>query len=244
MNAMDISARYLPVQSIIIYKSSDAVQWNSREYYLESHDIEFDENGNTFLLEGKPLQKRTLAGLGEILAKQTTDQLQCKGIIPENLVYFNQRPGNTTLIWFAPAKQHQMYFTKGLHLPNGRAYTPSLLFVAHNNRLYIFATKTKKKPTLSTKLYRAPFHNISNDGSVCLGNGKRSEKKYKYFNEVMASWETVFWATEFSAIHGIPVKGNPNTLWKHLIETGELFPNGKLIESQYKTLQELTLNFQ
>ncbi len=239
MDTINLSFRYKPIQGIIIYQSGHTEQWSRGQYYLESHDIRLDENGAPILLEGKPLRKSTLVSLAKALSSQTTDHLKCRDILPSNLLYVNQEPGNNILIWYVPAKKHYLYFTEQLNIPNGEASVPTLIFVANENRLSIFATKTKGKPSLRTKLYKAPFHNVGDQGNICLGSGKRDKNRLQYFDEVMTSWEKVFWATEFSEIHGKPAGKNINLLWKHLISSDDKFPNDVLLPSPFITLEDL-----
>lgn len=238
---LNLSHQYVPVQSIIIYMNRGTDYRNREQYYLESHDIQVDKKGNSILLEGKPLRRSSLVDLGKGLATQTTKQLQCKGIIPENLIYFNQEIGDSVIMWFVPEQKHNLFFTKDLNIPSGQGYTPSLLFILRRKTLSVFAIKGNKKPTYQTKLYNAPFHNIHNNGEVCLGNAKKPTDKLIYFDEIMRAWENIFWASEFSRLIGRnPIKSNLNILYKELIQSGKKFPSDELIpHTEFNTIEEL-----
>lgn len=239
METTDITAFFTPVQGIIVYQNKSKAQWDSPEYYLENRSILKGENGELQFSEGQPLQKKTLASLGEALAKESTEQYTFKGLIPDNLLFFDRQTTGNRFIWYVPPKEHHFFFTDNLKIPDGQIKTPLLIFEAHNNRLSVYATKTKRKPTLATKLFNAPFHNVYSSGNICLGNGKRGKKKLKYYSDVLQSWEKLFWSTAFSHINHNPIKGNLNMLYKKLIETKEPFPTKVLKPSLYKNLQAL-----
>ena len=232
MNIEKYSSGYVPKQAIIVHVSRD------NHYYLESHRLFYKENGEIQLLEGRPLQKATIQGIVNSLAKENPTDLKCKGLLPDNLLYFEQSTDNPTLMWYIPAKKHYLHFTGSLAIPSGEAYTPSLIFLLKNKTLHIYSYKTSGKPSPTTKLYKAPFHNVGDFGVVCLGNATRP-KNLKTFDEALMSWEKIWWNTEFSAIHGTPISGNLNLLWKKLIRTGEKFPKSVLIPGKYSTLNKL-----
>ncbi len=239
--SIDLSERYTPVQSIMIYLNKNSNQYSSKQYYLESHDILIDKDGSSILLEGKPLRRSTLINLTKGLQAQTTKELQCKGIIPKNLIYFRQEIGNNRIIWFVPERKHNLFFTKDLNIPNGQAYTPALIFALQGQELSVFAKKGNRKPELKTKLFHAPFHNIHDDGKVCLGNAKLPDDKLHFVEEIIKAWEKVFWASEFSHLLGKnPIKSNLNTLYKSLIGSGRKFPCAELLPStEVSTVEEL-----
>ena len=155
-----LMSTYRPELSIVVYK-------NDRDYYLESHTI--NEKGQ--VMEGKPLLQETLQGIIGVFFDERKNMSQLTGILPDNLLYFALLPGgNHKLIWHRPAEVRVMHFAQALHLPTAKVWVPSMLYVAERNHLSVFALKANTRPTEKTKLFRAPFYNVSNEGSVCLGN--------------------------------------------------------------------------
>ncbi len=238
---INISNQLQPKQALIIYEKGDTAQWDSQPYYIEHHNINLDEQGKSILSQGKPLQKETIKELGKAIIDQEKSKtyLKSKQLFSENLLYFHQEEKKYTLIWYQSPSRQKMYFTKGLGIPTGKASVPTIVYVVKNNNLQIFTTKTKSKPTEKTKLYKAPFHNTGVNGNVCLGQGKKPTIEGKYIEELMKAWENVFWYTKFSEIHGTPINGDINELWRELINTNKEFPKGYLLPSNTKLNQLL-----
>lgn len=231
-----MSEEYIPKQAIINYTSK-----NGEEHYLESHDIWRNKEGNYVLLEGKTMKLKTIQNLAYALTKQNTTPLYSKGLLPDNLIYFNQSFGSNIIAWFVPSSKHPLFFTKDLNIPSGQVYSPALLFILNGETLSVFAMKENKNPDNCTQLYHAPFHNIYRDGEVCLGNAKKPNPKLNCFDEIITAWENAFWTSEFShLIQESPVKSNLNTLYKRLIKSQEKFPLDELLpHTKYTTVEKL-----
>jgi PRTRC genetic system protein B len=78
------------------------------------------------------------------------------------------------LCWHEPAQARAMHFKSKdatLEALNGQPVPqPPLLFVAHQQKLQIYALESDARPTLESPLYRAPYFNTYQDGNVCLGS--------------------------------------------------------------------------
>lgn len=221
---------YQPFAAIIAYKAN-AKNVRDEGYYLEKRTI---SNGKMGV--GKPLTQKMLATL--IHSVQTsTSQLDygMYGAMPDNILYCDTRIDHDRLVWYHGPEERNVFFSKGLNIPDGRMKVPGLIYVVQNNTLSMYAFKGKK-PT--EKLYRAPFMNTTE--GVCLGSAKVKKPEERTFTNVIAYWEKMFWQSEFSHISGSnPIKGNLATLTKQLIKTGEPFPTDVLVEIKGKKLKDL-----
>jgi len=231
----EINKVYEPIQSLVIYKSK------GNDYYIESHKI-YTNGENKVFGAGSPLTEEEISNMVEYFKERTQRENSIKGEIPENLLYANWQADNKTLMWYNPGQLRPMFFTKDLAIPNGQAWQPGLIYVVTNKSLDVYAYLGTKRPTAKTILYQAPYHNVSNDGSVCLGSASISKPKELTYSSVIMNYELLFWASEFSHLAGSenPIKGNLNTFWKEAIRTKKGFDASVLIQNeQYKTFQDL-----
>ena len=111
-----------------------------------------------------------------------------------------------------------------------------------NGKLYIYALMTDQRPTLSTKLYRAPFFNIYGDGNVCLGTAKIGKQKAKTYELEAERYERGFFMAEQSGGQSLNNCKTPlSKLWPALINNKAPFPSkAELVQhSTYKTFGTL-----
>lgn len=91
-------------------------------------------------------------------------------------------------------------------------------------------------------LYHAPFFNVYDSGSVCMGTVDINIKNSASIEEFTEAWEKYFFNSYFSHLmngHN-PIKGNCVNLWKELIDIGNPFPK-LLLKKTNKTLKNLLL---
>jgi PRTRC genetic system protein B len=235
--------QYLPVKALLIYKSMEQEKENYRsdppEIYVESYDI--GKQGNP--INAHPLSIKEMTALSELL--QSTQELQnnylqCKGVIPPNLLYVNSQ-NNGYAIWYTPPQEVDLFFTDSLDIPSGKTKIPALLWKATKERLQIFALKGKAKPNTDTPLYYAPLFNLSQDGSVCMGTVNVNIDRQTSLENFMTQWENYFFNSYFT--HTIAnhrhCKGNLVQLWQEQVGTGRDFPQDELIKNG-RTLKDLT----
>lgn len=217
-----LSDTYIPKLALIVYECSDAREG----LYLEQRQIENGQMGS-----GTPLTKKCVTDIMNTLAMDSDSiDYGLHGTIPSNLLYVDNSPARTKMVWYNPTEKRQMYFASSLNIPDGAMWVPGLLYIADGNSLRVYAFKGQKP---KGTLYRAPFMNVGDD-SVCLGNAKVAKPKDNTFSAVIAYWEQMFWMSEFSHIlNGNPIDGNLATLSKQLIESGDKFPNKVLIPSKH-----------
>jgi PRTRC genetic system protein B len=88
-------------------------------------------------------------------------------LIPNTVLYDSSK----TLVWYKKAQQRMMWFRVGKTLQL-RVWWSTVLFVVNrtSRSLSVFALARNTRPTLDTKLYRAPFMNIDGTGDFCFGS--------------------------------------------------------------------------
>ncbi|OES24114.1 hypothetical protein [Alteromonas macleodii] len=112
------------------------------------------------VVEGNAQANRTIDAMCED-RNQKAPQL-----LPDTILLDNSK----TLMWYAKAQNRMMWFHVGNKL-QVRVWWPAVLFILDRKtkRLDVFALARSTRPTMNTKIYRAPFMNISRTGDFCLG---------------------------------------------------------------------------
>ena len=127
---------------------------------------------------GVPLTRPGLEALAGSLGRNLA-----AGWLPPNVVSL----GFGKLAWFCPAGRRRIWFkadgrfdggaeTEHADTPhvtklNGQfAQHPPLLFVASDRQLALFALPRNQRPAATTRLYRAPYWNLWESGTMCAGN--------------------------------------------------------------------------
>lgn len=188
-----LEAEYKPELAITVYRSED------EHYYLESHQV--SEEGK--IMEGKPLLQETIQEIVDIFFQEKKDRSIISGLVPENLLEYKPIPGgHYRLVWYNPSEIRTLHFAKQLKLTTGKMWVPAILYVVNRDNLAVYALKQVGRPNSKTKLYRAPFHNVSDSGDVCLGSAKVNRPQEKTFASMIKYWEDLFWLSEFSHLNG------------------------------------------
>lgn len=209
-----ISSEYKPFLAITAFRAE------GYGFYLESHDIGADGR----VMAGKPLMQETIQGIVDVFFDERKNTQNISGMIPASLLFFNLLPGgHYNAVWYRPAEERVLHFSQGLKIPTGKAWVPAMLYVVDKNQLTVFALKSNARPTEKTKLYMAPFHNVSEDGSVCLGSAKVKKPKQLTYDSMMKYWEDLFWLSEFSHVNGDNrTKSDLSAVWKKLLKDKKL----------------------
>lgn len=225
---------YKPELALMVYQSG-------KDFYLESHRI--NEVGQ--IMEGKPLLQETIQEMVEVFFDEKKNSLNVKGLIPNNLLSFNPLPGgNYRMIWYRPAEIRVMHFASQLKLSTGKVWVPAMVYVVNRRELDVYALKSNTRPVESTKLCRAPFHNVSDDGSVCLGSAQVKKPIDQTYLSLIKYWEDLFWLSEFTHMNGSDqvVKTNLNNVWKKLLTSKTKLKWSDINELvQYKTTMLKTI---
>ncbi len=226
----DFENLYHPKSALVFYESDDKLS----DMYVEYFDM--DEDGSP--INAHPLTTNEAKYLAKRLKIQNCREkefLKPQGIISSNILLIDNSE-NAKVIWYTEFSERELYFSKDLEIPNGTAKVPSLIWCADKLHLKIFAVDYNQRPTEETSLYHAPFFNIYDNGSVCMGNVDTKIKKSASLEEFTATWERFFFNSYFSHLmyNHNPIKGNCVSLWKDLVQNRKDFPNDVLIKSNLK----------
>ena len=224
---------YHPVSALVIYQANED---DNGDTYVEHFDM--DKNGN--LINAHPLSERE----AKILAKSLNTEkekskafLKPESILPTHVLYINPTEKGS-VIWYTKAKKVKLFFTESLEIPNGVAHTPPMLWMASKQHLTVFALTSDKRPTEKTVLFHAPFFNVYENGSVCMGTVNVDIKNSASVEEFIRAWENYFFNSRFSHLNHNPTNSNCINLWKELVNTDKTFPK-EILKKTNKTLKNL-----
>ena len=222
----DFGTLYQPTSALVFYQSYDRTQ----DTYVEHFDM--DKDGNP--INAHPLTEREAKTLAKALTLNTKKEknqefLKPKGVLPTNILHINTGE-NASVLWHTPSMKRQLYFTENLEIPNGIAQVPAMLWLAGKRNLKVFALANNRRPTEKTSLFYAPFFNVYENGTVCMGTVDVDIKNSSSLEEFTKKWEDYFFNSYFSHLmneHN-PIKGNCVNLWKSLVDKDEIFPKNVL----------------
>ncbi|MGE9310849.1 PRTRC system protein B [Niabella sp. CJ426] len=218
---------YFPKAALMIYHTKD----DKRSTYVEYFDI--DKNGSP--VNAHPLsvnEARQLAKALNTTVEKKETLLKPAGIMDANVLYLDQQ--QRKVIWYTKAQQKKLYFTPLSGIANGIANIPPLVWIAGDQGLHIFALADNKRPSITTKLFHAPFFNVYESGGVCMGTVDTTIKKTASLEEFVSAWEASFFNSKFSHLmqaHN-PINGNCVQLWDSLVGTDKPFPMEVLTPSK------------
>jgi len=226
----------IPEVCLMIYRQKK--EHTSDEFYLETRKFKKTSLGYR-ILEGKPLDRNTHSKLSKYFKKSKNDNVYCDGLFPENILYFGENNSEPHIIWYRKKSAASLIFKKELNVKDGVYIMPTLVFMLKNNTLSVFAVKTNS-PNENTRLYKAPFHNIYNDGSVCMGSALIMDSNE--LKTIIKNYENAFFNSKFSHFQneGSPIKGNLNTYFNRIVNKHLPFDTSLLINHK-KKLKSLTL---
>ncbi|WON93810.1 PRTRC system protein B [Sphingobacterium sp. UGAL515B_05] len=224
---------FMPISALLIYRQHN--NQGKSNCFVEHYDI--DLNGHP--INAHPLTVHESSQL--IKALHIADSDGKKGflsntIIPENLLYMDNGQQDS-IIWYTRKMAIPLFFTDSLSIQSGISSVPALLWKVRGKKLSLFALSADKRPNVHSKLFKAPFFNVSDDGTVCLGTVNTGTKHTKTLEEYIACWQDFFFNSRFSHLLCSSVKGNCVQLWKSLVGTGKPFPK-KVLEPTQLSLHE------
>ncbi|RQO64794.1 PRTRC system protein B [Pedobacter sp. KBW01] len=232
-NLMDkISDLYVPFKALMVYRAE-----SDNSYYVESHDL--DNKG--MAINAHPLSLKESQSLALALdAAQAKGEsfLHHQGLLPSCILHLKTGKDGRA-VWHTPMIKKELHFIKGLHIPDGAAYVPPMLWKAERKQLSVWALADNKRPKESTKLYHAPFFNVYENASVCFGNVKIEIPADSSLTSFIKTWEHYFFGSTFShLIGGGAFKGDLAKLWKEQTATRQKFPVGAMNRTA-QTLMEV-----
>jgi PRTRC genetic system protein B len=150
-----------------------------------------DSKGAASLKAGAPIGYADL----NTLIEQLQGELPAE-FLPANVLVRTQQ----SITWWAPVTVRSMFYATERHkevaLLSGKRYPqPGLVLRAEANGLDIRAVAGNERPTPETRLFRAPYWNVSDNGGVCLGS-TRVPKDLTVAS--LPRWESAFFESEFT----------------------------------------------
>lgn len=226
---------YVPVKALIFRRHLDNTD-GYRDNYVELMDI---DPTTRLLTNAHPLTELEAIELARTLdtsKANATRYLRPRGLLSPRVLYVDPDPDFGFVVWYTSAGQQPLFFTEELGLPSGKkACMPPLLWKATKTSLCIHALGSKRKPTLKSTLFRAPFFNTGNDGYVCMGSVQITVDKCNDLESFIDFWQTHFFHSYFTHLSGSsPIRGNLVSFWAKQIETGAPFPLEQLLPSKIK----------
>lgn len=225
---MNFDSTIKPHSMLVLYLKNDSPADNyARNISAEDVYFEFADICDGVPGAFAPLSAHSASKFSKCFTAAASEEIG--GFIPENMLYCATVGITTSVIWYtAPEKKRIMYNIGSEEFKESTFVLPWLVWYYSGGCLRLFAAKEKPAPT--TKLFRAPFSNISDKGSVCLGSGTivldRNITTYKMLMDLM---EAAFFGTFFTHQTSNAVKGNLLSLHKKLNGTDTPFPENVLI---------------
>ena len=180
-------------------------------------------------------------GAGRLITRQALTDLsaelnggpRARSFLPASMLCYE----GGRMMWWVPSKKRPIYFNTADKKFNTEVGThivlhPALVFVAGSDGMWVYALAESVRPEPETKLYRAPYLNISSDGKMCAGSVMLPKEPGP---ENRADYEEAFFGTNFahSNLHGKEkltkhIYGHAG-LWKDMLKGGE-FPAASLVD--------------
>jgi PRTRC genetic system protein B len=150
-------------------------------------------------------------------------------VFPENILAKSDR----MIAWWTMAQRRQMFYQnsegRAADLDGGIFPQPPLVWRVADGQLKIRALTENKRPGATTKLALAPYWNLSDCGTVCMGSMRRPEGASV---TAISDWERGFYESAFTHANNARLtrdKGGFEGLWRSLTGKRKLFPSETLI---------------
>jgi PRTRC genetic system protein B len=156
------------------------------------HRIIQPSEGPPTLLQGECLGRADL----EEMIRLISGSSKRREILPERILC--QDGG--LMAWWTASERRPIFFQTTDKEFNARmrgksVVHPSLLFVARPGKLSVFALADSARPAGDTPLYRAPYFNLYDVGTMCPGNARLPTA---LLAGDLPVWERAFFETQFT----------------------------------------------
>jgi PRTRC genetic system protein B len=212
-------------EALLIYRSTEHQNGSSGNTFITLHEVN-EENRvkQPTLGPAKTLTIEFVQSLVQALGGRVQAEF-----LPESVLARTER----LIAWWTPPQKRQLFFgtTQGdMGKINGAIFPqPALVWLAMDHSLSVRALKGNGRPAADTKLCVAPYWNVYDTGSVCLGSMRAPDASTV---ASIPQWERSFYESEFT--HGNVGKltrhpGGFEGLWTELAGQEE-FPTESLID--------------
>ncbi len=203
--------------ALLIYREN-------RRSFITWHTVTAQKQAPPVLGPAQPLTTAFIEDLAESLSGGAVIEL-----LPENVLAKTDR----MIAWWTPRRVRRMFFEnsegKAQILSGENFPQPPLVWRAAQGELKIRALWENRRPKADTTLAVAPFWNLSDDGSVCLGSMRCPESVSV---RSIDAWERGFYESAFTHANVGRLtrhKGGHDALWAKLAGTHRPFPTDALI---------------
>lgn len=233
---MKLTDELKPRMLLVLYSKNQNSIYGRQQISPEDVYFEFAP-----IVDGKagaavPLSDEVSAHLGIMLS--TAVKVEVGGFISPNLMYCSFNGLRPSMMWYSEPHKRRLLYDKSLGMTELTINLPYLLWFFNNKQVNVFATK--ERPTLKTKLYKAPFVNINREGVVCMGSGTQViDRGAVTFTDLIKLVEKAFYGTYFThQTDTNVVKGNLISIQKKLNGINKPFPLDILVPSP-QTIKKL-----
>lgn len=122
------------------------------------------------------------------------ENIDFEGLIPTNVVRY--RTEERFIIWQTPPQLKYLIFSDKLSIESGVYPIPPLLWKLVGTSLKVFALKEPLQSVEDT-VYQAPFLNVDENGSVCMGNAE-IDNHLDTYEEVLEQADRAFFNSVFT----------------------------------------------
>lgn len=220
-------------EALLIYHSDNNRHSAAASAFVTRHKVHLGEDTGPVLGAGTPLTQENLVALVQALQRAVPVEF-----LPSNVLI---RTASTIVWWTAPSIRPMFYSSskeKEVSQLTGRRFPqPGLLFRAGTRGLEVRSIAGDQRPELGTRLYRAPYWNVSDSGTVCLGS---AQVPRELSLASLSRWERGFFESEFTHPNGahklVEHREGFMGLWKSLIDAPS-FPDEHLADAK-ETLEQ------
>lgn len=205
-------------EALLIYREG-------RRSFITRQEVLAQKQGPPVLGVAQPLTTAFVENLAESLGGSAAAEVLSKNILAKS---------DRMIAWWTPRRRRQMYFENPegkMQTLNGKQFPqPPLVWKTIHGSLSVRALAENKRPNAGTKLAVAPFWNLSDDGSVCLGSMRCPESTSVGSIE---GWEKGFYESAFTHANVGRLtrhEGGHDALWGELVGKRRTFPAESLIQ--------------
>lgn len=208
------------------FELSDAllIYRENRRSFITWHTVTAQKQGPPLLGPAQPLTTAFVEDLAVSLSGGARAE-----VLPKNVLAKTDR----MIAWWTPRRVRRMFFEnaegKAQQL-SGRLFPqPPLVWKVAHGDLKIRGLCENERPNAKTTLAVAPFWNLSDDGSVCLGSMRCPESASSGSIE---AWERGFYESTFTHANVGRLtrhEGGHDALWAKLADRRRPFHNDALI---------------
>lgn len=192
------------------------------------HDVSIQETANGFEPEiqaGKPM---TTSAVAEVLSQLVQKQVETTCMLTDKVLSIS----DSHIVWYLPAGKRRVFANISAAgdvsavIPH-----PTLIFAVVGGQWYVFAIAKRGRPNQNSLVYKAPFLNVYEAGSICSGSARRPDGIRP---DDLAKWEDAFFSSKFTHMNSREIVNFPGggyRFWDALLKGDfERFPNKVLLK--------------